>query len=591
MEIKKTPEGIWKEYSDGVGYKTRLDLFETVEENEDFYNDKQWEGVVAPDLVKPVFNFLKPAVNYYIAMLISDDIAVNVEILNTNPDAPADVETAQKVISQEIENVIEQAGIKNKNRKAIRNCAVDGDCCLYWWFDTESETDIKNTGVIKADLIDNTDVFFGNPSSGEAEGQPFILIRYKKLTAEVKDEAKENGEDPEAITPDIDSTFINSDDDLDNDYTTVILKMWKEGKEVHIIKVTRDAVVMDERNTGYRRYPLSYWSWEAVKNSCHGVSPITGKIENQRFVNKLFAMSMVFTEQMAFPKTIYDKTKLQDGWKPGVNQQIGVVGPPQDALFASVQSRDMNASAPHMIESTIRYSKELMGANDAALGNIKPDNMGAIIAVQKAAGMQLDLQRMDFYDFVENGVRVMIDIMRVNYGPRVVLVTGEDGNRSLKNFDFSSLCEYAMNLNIDIGQGSYWSELMQIQTLDNMMNKKIIPDALTYLESLPDGYVKNKQAIIEKIKELKAQPAAAGGQMLNPDIPQAPTQAMDGVNKGQAVQPAETKHGISEEEAAAIAQELSQLTDEQAQQAMAALEKKLPGESLQRILLAYAKQA
>jgi hypothetical protein len=40
MKIKKTPEGIWKEYSDGIGYKTRLDLFETVEENENFYNDK-----------------------------------------------------------------------------------------------------------------------------------------------------------------------------------------------------------------------------------------------------------------------------------------------------------------------------------------------------------------------------------------------------------------------------------------------------------------------------------------------------------------------------------------------------------------------
>ncbi len=555
MKIKKAPEEIWKEYSDGVGYKTRLNLFETVEENEDFYNDKQWEGVIAPDLVKPVFNFLKPAVNYYIAMLISDDIAVNVEILNANPDAPADVETAQKVISQEIENVIEQAGVKNKNRKSIRNCAVDGDCCIYWWFDTESETDTKNTGAIKADLIDNTDVFFGNPSTGEAEGQPYIILRYKKLTEDVKDEAEENGEDPEEITPDIESTFINSNDDLDNDYTTVLLKMWKEEKEVHIIKVTRDAVVMSERNTGYRRYPLSYWSWEAVKNSCHGVSPITGKIENQRFVNKLFAMSMVFTEQMAFPKMLYDKTKLRDGWKPGVNQQIGVVGNPQDAMLASFSSRDMNQSAPNMIDATIKYSKELMGANDSALGNIKPDNTSAIIAVQKAAGMQLDLQRMDFYDYVESGVRVMIDIMRLNYGPRNVLVTDNDGNRGIENFDFNGLSEYAMNLNIDIGQGSYWSELMQIQTLDNMMEKQIIPDRLTYLESLPDGYVKNKQDIINKIKELQAQ-KAGGGQMLNPDIPQVPEQLMQGGNmpQGQLMGQAEQPQGISDEEAAAIAQ-------------------------------------
>jgi hypothetical protein len=566
MKIKKEPSEIWGEYSDGVGYKTRINLFETVEQNENFYNDNQWVGVIAPDLTKPVFNFLKPAVNYFIAILISDDIAVNIEIFN------ADAENVQKIISQEIENVIEQANVKNKNRRAIRNCAVDGDCCLYWWFDTNGETDIKNTGQIKADLIDNTDVFFGNPSSGEVEEQPYILIRYKKLTAEVKDEAEENGEDPEEITPDIESTFINSEDDIDNDYTTVILKMWKEQGRVKIKKVTKDAVVMAERNTGYRRYPVSYWSWEAVKNSYHGVSPLTGKIENQRFVNKIYAMSMVFTEQMAFPKMLYDKVKLPDGWKPGVNQQIPVIGNPGDALFASISSRDMNASVPNMIDSTINNTKEAMGVNDSALGNIsKPDNLGAIIATQKASGMQLDLQRMDFYDFVESGVRIMIDIMRENYGPRMVMVKDNDGKKELAQFDFSALSKYAMSLNIDIGQGSYWSELMQIQTLDNLMGQKIIPDAITYLESLPDGYVKNKQKMIDRILELQQKPLVTEAQ------PVAPQPAQGAAQSG----------AVTDEEAAAIAQELLNLPDDQAQQAMAQLEQKLPEESLQKILAAY----
>ena len=82
MKIKKTPSEIWTEYQRGITYNTGIGLYDNVERNNNFYNDKQWEGVNAPDLDKPVFNFLKTVVNYYIAMLISDDIAVNVELQN-----------------------------------------------------------------------------------------------------------------------------------------------------------------------------------------------------------------------------------------------------------------------------------------------------------------------------------------------------------------------------------------------------------------------------------------------------------------------------------------------------------------------------
>ena len=42
---------------------------------------------------------------------------------------------------------------------------------------------------------------------------------------------------------------------------------------------------------------------------------------------------------------------------------------------------------------------------------------------------------------------------------------------------------------------------LQVQTLDSLMTNNISPDALTYLEAIPDGYIKNKNRIVEKIKE------------------------------------------------------------------------------------------
>ena len=40
-----------------------------------------------------------------------------------------------------------------------------------------------------------------------------------------------------------------------------------------------------------------------------------------------------------------------------------------------------------------------------------------------------------------------------------------------------------------------------MQTLDNMLAGGIIPDAFTYLEQMPDGYVRNKSRIMRAIKK------------------------------------------------------------------------------------------
>lgn len=125
MKIKKNPHEIWQEYERGISYNTGIDLYENVKRNNDFFNDKQWEGVNAPDLDKPVFNFLKPVVSYYVAMLISDDIAVSVE-LNNSVDPAADG-IVPKIIAQELDSIIERTNMKFKNRRMLKNCAIDGD--------------------------------------------------------------------------------------------------------------------------------------------------------------------------------------------------------------------------------------------------------------------------------------------------------------------------------------------------------------------------------------------------------------------------------------------------------------------------------
>ena len=159
-----------------------------------------------------------------------------------------------------------------------------------------------------------------------------------------------------------------------------------------------------------------------------------------------------------------------------------------------------------------------MGASDAALGNIKPDNTSAIIATQKASSMPLELQRLEFYRFTEEYIRVILDMMSANYGMRRASFK-EEGNTVVQDFDYSIFSTASFSLNVDIGSAAYWSEVMQIQTLDNLFAKQIIPDAITYLENIPDNYLRGKNKIIDELKKRKGtaqtpvQPEAGAGNM------------------------------------------------------------------------------
>ena len=496
--MNKTPEKIWKEYNKGVSYKRGLDLYETVRKNENFFIGRQWEGLCAPDLPKPVINVLKRVVNYFISMIVADDIGVAF-----TPFIPTDdLQRKADVWSAEVERVIELSEIKEKSRDIIRNAAVDGDGVLYFYFDADAETGGLARGRIECEILDNTSVMFGNPYTSDLQKQPYILVETRRTVDSVRDEARSCGmteADTYQIVSDRESEMYDISGTAQNDdLVTVIVKFWKENGTVHAIKTTKNAVIRGEWDTGYHRYPLSMMSWEKVKNSCHGVAAITGLIPNQISINQLFAMAIHSAKTNAFPKTIYDATKIS-GWSNKVGQAIGVIGNPNEAIASAFRGADVSSQVLVLIDKMIQYTLEFLGASDAALGNINPQNTSAIIATQKASAMPLELQKLAYRRFTEDYVRTIVDMMSVDYGLREVknetgdIVSGEI-------FDFSSCGSVGLSMKIDIGSAAYWSELMQVQTMDNLFSKGIISDVVTYLEGIPEQYLRNKSKIISKLK-------------------------------------------------------------------------------------------
>ena len=74
---RMSPEEIWRAYEKGVAFNQRLNLYETVKNNENFYIGKQWEGVRSNGLPTPVFNFIRRIVLFLVASTATDNIKMN----------------------------------------------------------------------------------------------------------------------------------------------------------------------------------------------------------------------------------------------------------------------------------------------------------------------------------------------------------------------------------------------------------------------------------------------------------------------------------------------------------------------------------
>ena len=525
---KVDPARVWKEYEKGIDFKTQLNLYDTVENNENFYIGKQWEGVVSNGLPTPVFDFIRRIVLFLVASVATDNLKLAASPLpSSGQTASGNVERVCRIINAQFEALFEQNKIGRTVRGFMRNAAVDGDGCIYSWFDPEVVTGQAAQGAIRVQLLENTRVIFGNPNDQKVQSQPYLLLSRRELLEDVRREAEANGQDPEAVKPDNDEANDRFDAMTDGKVTT-LMRLWKDrgSGTVRAVKTVRDAVVRPEWDTGQKRYPIVWLSWDAVRNCYHGQAAVTGLIPNQIFVNKMFAMTYLSQMTTAYPKILYDKSRV-DKWDSRVGAAIPV-NPGDRGLNDVAKVMDPAVISPQVsqfIDLTISTTKECMGVTDAALGNVKPDNTSAIIALQKSSSVPMEMVKQDLYQALEDLGLIWLDLMRVYYGTRYVelpptqaeeqamaeLGIARGAAEQPQLFDFSGQLEaLPLSLKLDVGASAYWSEIAQVNTLDNLL----MADKITieqYLERMPNGYIAKQLELLDELRQARQMGMAPSG--------------------------------------------------------------------------------
>ncbi|MBR5874557.1 MAG: hypothetical protein IKY90_07495 [Oscillospiraceae bacterium] len=473
---------ILEQYRKCTNYNLMTDYYSKSAQHYDFYIGDQWKGVNAPGLDKPVLNFIRRVCSFLTAMVASRDVSAFVTPY---------VYTEQNVLTADIMNVslaqvFENSKLTVMARKTVLDAIVTGDGYLYWYY---------SDGTVKNELLKGTNVLFANPYLNDIQKQPFVLIEQREYLDKVKEMAAENMQETKNIKAD--ENCLPSVESLPA--VTLITKMYKQDGKVWYTQVTRDAVVTPPVCLGYSVYPIAKFTWDYRHNACRGVGAVENLIPNQIAVNKLWAMALLHQKSMAFPKIFFDKTKL-DKWTNRVGAAIGVIGNPNDAVATSFKADDMSGQLVDLVEKTIAFTKEFMGANDTSLGNVNPENTSAILAVQRSATIPLENQKQQFADFLEDCVVIIMDIMKCRFGQRYVLAAQGKG-QGMERFDFAGLDVSQLSWAIQADTSTPWSESVQMQTLENLYAKQILTDAYDYVQAIPSAQLKNKQQILKKLEE------------------------------------------------------------------------------------------
>ncbi len=521
----------WQLYKDGIDYKSSINLFATTNRNERFYAGHHWDGVNTGGLPQVRLNVTKRIVNWKVSQIMSDMLTMRFSAENSanydpaDPDKIARLQEVAELLSDYTKTVDENLKQSSLDEQALFDAALSGDGIIYYYWDDAVNAGVNELGAaiqgdIAAEIIDNVCYFPGNtsdPRPNDKKGplQPYIILSFRKLVREVRAEAKRNGipkEEIDKITGDSDTQYRAGDmakkepnKDKDGGFCTVLLKMWVKDGTIWARKSTEAAIVRKDWDTGLHRYPVASMQWMPRKNSCHGEAEATELIPNNIAINKLMATMILWTMLNAYPKAIYDSSRIP-AWSNDITKAIPVDGEVTGAA-QFLQPAGLPASVQNLFELLVQTTKDMAGANETALGdNSVTKTAAGIIALQKASALPLSTQKRRFAQFKEDIGLIWLDFWLTKYNVERMLTVERTNPETRQTevvqvpFDGSQYDQTTFSLKIDVGASTQWSEIASIQTLDALLDKQLI-SFKQYLERIYNGLIPDKEGLIDEVEQ------------------------------------------------------------------------------------------
>ena len=602
------PETIARELEQGKSFKANLSdrgMYEQNRMNERFFVGDQWYGAqCGQDRPLLMHNVIKRIGDYKMSMVGSASISVSYSadgvpctvldkervteardlLASGNPMDETMLTDSERInlimgaLSDYFRTTAERLKFDDLKTAVLKNAYIGGTGVLYTYWDERVQTglyaDESRTAAIRGDIrsevlpIEN--VYFGDPNLEDVQEQPYILLTRRRLLCDIKREMQRNrrGALAEELRPDENTGEEAGDrgqqEPTDTKKATVVTKLYKEwdndGESYRVMAVEAcgKVTVRAAWDTGLRVYPLAVMRWETRLNCAYGDSEITHLIPNQIAINRANTAAAWAVMVSGVPITVVNGDVVEGDITNDPGQIIRVYGAGQEVQNAihHVTPPSFSPQFDNLIGNLINNTLTQAGANDAALGDVAPDNTSAIIAVREAATLPMQMLQNRFYSFIEDVARIWAEFWVQKYGRRKLRISDKNGDWYM-DFDGKQYQNLLIHTKVDVGAAGIWSETQTLRTLDALLASGIITP-MQYLERVPKGVIPDLNGLLRDNREQAAQAQA-----------EAATQGMNPTSDQPGMQTSADPYAVIGQLPEEYQQQFAAMTPEQQQQVLA----------------------
>lgn len=489
--------------TNSLRYKDQLNLPKKWAENENFKLGDQWAPPTekTKNFPRPVLNFCSYIVDHKTASILSENVRM-VFTSQGNQELGDD-------FTNFAEREYERMKIDDLNSKILDDSAVKGVGISYFYIQPSVDGIVK----LQGEQIDPVNFHCSNPKENNVQKQAWNIVVQRLPLQDVLDMAEVNGVkvDLSADKEVLGSEYANKDVDIDGIEKVNLINFFyrdRNSGKIHLIKTVANQIVVPDIDLGINRYPFAVMQWANKTEDFYSKAELDFIKANQRQVNTLMGLQLMNIQLSGFPKMWSKKGALNPKSVKGNIGEILIDNSQSNGLnFGWLQPAPLDNFATVLQDNLINHTKALNGAHDSDTGAAKADNATAIMLLQKQSATALGKLKKKFYQYIEDIANIWLEFF-CNYYiiDREYTFINNFGIEETKIFNAGTTDIDALNVKVDVGVSSQWSEEFTLNSLDKFLQMGLI-DFKTYLKYIPANVVPFKESLLKEMQAREDQQA------------------------------------------------------------------------------------
>jgi hypothetical protein len=440
--------------------------------------------------------------------------------------------------------------LKAKDLKVVNDTFTKGTGVIYFYWDAEKNSILnKSGGCLRAEVIDIRRFRVADPYIQDLQDQEYVIFTSRERLDSIK--AKYGVDVPPTAEDYTHETEKHvSSEDPQKEFTNVFTKFYRneEGQvffvittETHLLKKPTplnpfyEGSSKEEPNTMstmdevknrmlsqevFDKYPFASLVFDERDNSFYGIPGALDVIEAQKSINQHFS--------------VYDKG-IQDNVLGGFIHKRGVLGEQEittengqilqldllpgenwESVFGRIPVNNIPSDALNYSSNLLGVVRQVAGASNVQIGS-------SDYAGQSAKQTQMLMQRakensndmaLIFNEYKKEQANIMFLFSKFFYDNEDFSIVEhgymKDNMKSYEGaekFDGTKYAGQDVMLDIRVGPAPSFSEFSSMELLGMMVQSGQAPLEV-YLTNLPDGYVNNKQELLDLMKNNSQQQIA-----------------------------------------------------------------------------------